>query len=87
MHMADKTLLKITRQLLSRNFISKCIFNEYRGIKISPTMGLYSKVARYIRNVSMLQVIQVAFVFKTLMTYAWKSSQHTTKMQNICKHT
>ena len=48
MHMSDKKSLKVTR---CRDFILICMLNEYRGIKILPAMGLYSMVARYIRNV------------------------------------
>ena len=53
MHMSDKKSLKVTRDLLRTrfDFILICMLNEYRGIKILPAMGLYSMVARYIRNV------------------------------------
>ena len=51
MYMSDKKSLKVTRDLLRTDFILICMLNEYRGIKILPAMGLYSMVARYIRNV------------------------------------
>ena len=86
--MSDKKSLKIARELLrTSDFISICMLNEYRGIKILPATGLYSMVASYIRNVKSDSSNCGCVCFQNINDISMEMFSTYHNNENICKNT